>query len=405
MEKIGYISRHDLNDSAAWSGTIRSMKTILEQEYEIVPVVVPRILIHKIITRLAKIFSGQKNQASDFAQSFYKKKLTKRINDAVEKGCRLFFAPESSDLLSYGCVPDECRLIYLSDATYHAMLNYYFFDSDREQKIKDNWEKLAIARADAIIYSSEWAKNDALSFYHADEKKVFVVPFPCSMPDAAGDVTKLIRSRSKRIEETKTVHLLFVGVEWERKGADTAIRAAGELNRRKNGYTFELDIVGLKDQRKTAGYGKDEGEAGRNSRGNSTDEHKTKEPPLRFHGRLDKSKPEEFEKFCGLYEQADLFILPTKAECAGIVFSEACMYGLPAVSHDTGGVSTYVSDKKNGALLPSGACPADFADKIEEILSSGKFEEYSQNARRKYETELTQKAWLKSFDQIAKQLV
>ncbi|TSA49979.1 MAG: glycosyltransferase [Sphingobacteriales bacterium] len=40
-------------------------------------------------------------------------------------------------------------------------------------------------------------------------------------------------------------------------------------------------------------------------------------------------------------------MVPSRAECYGIVFAEASSYGLPSVSTDTGGVSAVVKEGVN----------------------------------------------------------
>ena len=88
MTKLGYISRYDLNDSKAWSGTIHNLKTILEQEYEIVPVIVPTTGAHKAAGKFTKLISGKKSGASDFARSVDKNSLQKQMRDTIGGGVR-----------------------------------------------------------------------------------------------------------------------------------------------------------------------------------------------------------------------------------------------------------------------------------------------------------------------------
>ena len=88
MKQLGYISRYDLNDSKAWSGTIHNLKTILEQEYEIIPVIVPTTVAHKAAGKFTKLISGKKNGASDFARPVDKNSLQKQMRDAIGGGAR-----------------------------------------------------------------------------------------------------------------------------------------------------------------------------------------------------------------------------------------------------------------------------------------------------------------------------
>ena len=96
MKKLGYISRYDLNDTRAWSGTIHNLKNILEQEYEIVPIIVPETARHKLARKVTKLASRKKDSWSDMAHSVDKKNLQEQINSAINGGCRVFFAPAAS---------------------------------------------------------------------------------------------------------------------------------------------------------------------------------------------------------------------------------------------------------------------------------------------------------------------
>jgi glycosyltransferase involved in cell wall biosynthesis len=79
-------------------------------------------------------------------------------------------------------------------------------------------------------------------------------------------------------------------------------------------------------------------------------------------------------------------VLPTRAECAAEVFSEAFAYGVPAIAPDVGGVSTLVSER-SGVLLPPDAGANDYASAIVALserrkdytaLALSAFDEYRQ---------------------------
>jgi len=94
--------------------------------------------------------------------------------------------------------------------------------------------------------------------------------------------------------------------------------------------------------------------------------------------------------------------LPTRAECAGIAFCEASAYGLPIVSTDTGGVSTYVVNGASGVLLPPDATPAQYASVMAEILSSPDvYARLSRGARREFETRLNWDAGVQTLLNLA----
>ena len=121
---------------------------------------------------------------------------------------------------------------------------------------------------------------------------------------------------------------------------------------------------------------------------------------ISFVGRLNKDDPDQLKQIILHYQESDIFLLPTKAECAGIVFSEAAMYGLPVFTHDTGGTMSYVENGKTGKGLKMGSTAEDFANAIMEMLNNGKYKEWSHNAREKYEKELNWNVWLKKCEKI-----
>ena len=55
-------------------------------------------------------------------------------------------------------------------------------------------------------------------------------------------------------------------------------------------------------------------------------------------GFLNKNIPEQYQKLITIMGRCNLFLLPTKAECAGIVLCEASAFGLPIFTFDTGGL-------------------------------------------------------------------
>ena len=90
-----------------------------------------------------------------------------------------------------------------------------------------------------------------------------------------------------------------------------------------------------------------------------------------------------------LYESADVFVLPTRAECFGIVFCEAASYGLPIVAASTGGVPSAVAHAGNGLLLPLEADAVAYADAIESIVGHpARYLAMAAESRRLFETRL-----------------
>lgn len=362
--KVGFISGFDIYDKRAWSGTINFLYETLDKEYDIYPIVIKPLLFQRIVRKITAIITNEKRKFTIWDQIFYRVNVNVKIREARKKGIKTFFAPAASTILGVANIPSECRVIYLSDATYHCMLNYYYFhESQGDIKQYNKMERNSLFRANDIIFSSEWTKQDATHYYKVDADKIHVLPFGANLDDQyiEHDIGSVIR-------------ILFVGVEWERKGTDLAIESVKILNKKNYSKQFKLTIIGLEKP-----------------------EEYVDSEEVHFVGRLNKNKPEEFKQMIEYYQKSDIFLLPTKAECAGIVFSEAAMYGLPVFTHNTGGIMSYVEDGKTGRGLELGSTAEDFADAILEMLNEGKYKEWS---RKKFEKELNWNCWIEKCKDI-----
>ena len=92
---------------------------------------------------------------------------------------------------------------------------------------------------------------------------------------------------------------------------------------------------------------------------------------IKFIGYLDKNNPEEYKKYIYLYQECNAFILPTRAECAGLVFAEANAFGMPIFATKT---ATYVRNGENGYTLLVSAQGIDFGKCIEKVYRNRQFE-------------------------------
>ncbi|WP_284036349.1 glycosyltransferase family 4 protein [Neobacillus sp. 114] len=371
MLKIGYVVNADVNDKTQWSGTIFNLYNILSKKYEVDPIVLETKGLDKwfyIKQRLKQILTKKSSTNMMVPYSKLKsKKLTNLLQQSGKKYDILFFPANS---VAAAFVNTNIPIIYLSDATFHVMINYYLFNLDERSIENGNMvEKQALVNANQIIYASDWAKNDAINYYGINVNKINVLPFGANLID------KFIK---KSFETNKQINLLFVGVEWERKGADIALECLDFLNRNSDSK-YKLTIIGLENP------------------GTIKNDH------VNFVGFLNKNNQGDYDKLIKYYQDSDIFILPTRAECAGIVFSEASMYGLPIVTYDTGGIQSYVEDEVNGFRLPLEKKGKEFAEKVEFICNDpNTYMTFSKNSRTKYENSLNWDKWLESCDRVIK---
>ena len=116
--------------------------------------------------------------------------------------------------------------------------------------------------------------------------------------------------------EERPLRLLFVGGDFHRKGGDLALESV-----RRHGGAIELDVV-------------------------TRDENVRPEPWVRVH-RAEPGSPLLRE----LFARADVFVMPSRAECYGFATIEALASGLPVVVGAVGGAASIVDEGETGWLV------------------------------------------------------
>lgn len=264
-------------------------------------------------------------------------------------------------------------IVTWTDAVFQSMNGYYgqtFAHLTKSAVARGIWqEETALNNCSVAAYASKWALEVASRL--TDSSKLRVLPFGSSLPVShnADDIARL--SAQKRSGRSEKCELLFVGLDWERKGGAIAVETARLLN--DAGVETKLRVVGSQP----------EGEI----------------PPfVEVIGFINKSTDHGKNRLIELFRGADFFILPTKAEAAGIVFSEASSYGLPVLAYATGGVSDYVRDGINGRCIEAGGSAARFAEEIQRMLERpGEYEAYATGAFQEYKSRLN---WESSVRQL-----
>lgn len=276
----------------------------------------------------------------------------------------LIFAPASYTEFSY--LKTSLPIVYCCDSTITQLIDYYpglsklLPVSKRELA---HIEQCAIDRADLLVYSSHWAGNSAIHDFGAPAEKVAVFPFGANFP--------VVLSREEviyRQPRPGKCQLLFVGVEWARKGGAIAFDTLVQLC--EQGIDAKLTICGCVPP---AGF-----------------EH----PNLTVIPFLDKNDPVQLGRMVQLYCEADFFLLPTRAECAAIAFCEASSFGVPSFTTDTGGIADFVENGVNGYRLSLAADGKEYADAIGKVLANpALYQQLRLNSRNLYEEKLNWDAW------------
>jgi glycosyltransferase involved in cell wall biosynthesis len=239
-------------------------------------------------------------------------------------------------------VNDTSRLIFVHDATWRQLLDFYprYARWRLTHSMIDCGEVLdrtALDNCAQAIYSSHWAATSAQIEYGTPAHKLRVHPFGPNLPiiPTNDELRQAIEKRGNG-----PCRLIFVGVDWIRKGGDIAIAIASRLNER--GIVCELDVVG-------------------------SDPPTDRPAWVRAHGFLPRKDPLARSKLATLLLDSDFLILPTRADCSPIVLSEAAAFGLPVATTAVGGIPETIGNTGWAKAFPANAHYELFADWIASV--------------------------------------
>jgi len=236
----------------------------------------------------------------------------------------------------------DIPMVFWHDSTFAGVANFYHQLSNlsaSDMRRCHEVEQRALTNCRLALYCSDWAARTAIYNYDVDPHKVKVVPFGANIEcdRTIKDIDPIITDRDHNI-----CKLLFVGVDWVRKGGDIALAVATELNAR--GYRTELHVVGCTPPEPTPDF-------------------------VKLYGFVSKKSHAGRMLLNQLFAQSHFFILPTLADCFGVVFAEASSFGLPSLASQVGGVPTAVTDDQNGRTFPFDNMVPNMANYISSLMS------------------------------------
>lgn len=377
--RIAFVSPSDPMDANTWSGTPHAMLQALRRRgHEVVtigPLHIPFAPLLLAARKLYALLSGRfyPVERNPLVAASYARQVARQLQG---QSFDLIFSPSS---LPCAALAGDCPVVFWADATFAGMAGYYPGPFSRMSRLGlahgNALEQRAITSAALCLYASDWAAQSALADYRADPAKVRVIRFGANLespPDHA-EVEAAIAARNAAY-----CNLLFIGVDWQRKGGDMLLAIARELVSR--GLPVRVHVVGCTPPGRMPEY-------------------------VVTHGFLSKSCGAELRRLHELMLATHYLVAPGRAECFGIVFSEASAYGIPSLAHSTGGVASAISDGVNGHIFPPDAGPQAFADHIgREFNDPPVYRAAALRARQHYETCLNWDVAIGEFERAVSEL-
>lgn len=273
--------------------------------------------------------------------------------DKMIGGADIFFMPN----IIFGSLSKDTKLILtIHDLSFERCPEHYSWKR-RLWHIFINPKKMC-ERADKIIAVSDSTKNDLISLYNEDSKKIITVF------SAVSDDFKIIDRNDNKLIELKEKYklpyrfILYFGTIEPRKNIQGIIRAYDELMRHsmqnKNDILSKYELVIA-------------GEKGWLSEQIFTEINKSK---FKEKIRIINSIPNEEKTY--LYNLAALFVYPSFFEGFGFPPLEAMKCGIPVVVSNNSSLPEVVG---KGAIMIDPAKPNEIFAAMKEILLNNKLRE------------------------------
>jgi glycosyltransferase involved in cell wall biosynthesis len=266
-------------------------------------------------------------------------------------------------------------VVFWTDAEFDSYVDAYYsavergalanFDDGARQ------EAAALTNCSMAIYASAWAARHVAARWPQFVDKLAVIPFGENLEKvpSRADVDAAIAAK-----DMSECRLLFIGVDWRRKGGDRAVEFHAALC--EAGCPSRLTIIGPAVQPDLEGL-----------------------PGVVQLGFLRKDDATDAEVIGRELHRAHFLILPSRAEALGIVLVEAAAYGTPAITTAVGGIPEIIDDGVNG-IVDDFADPVALAVRIKKIIGcKNLYTSMAKRSRDEFDERLSWSARIEQFDQ------
>ena len=227
--------------------------------------------------------------------------------------------------------------------------------------------KTVARRADAIVVSSEFERNDAIEF-GIDLKKVHVIPMGIDLP---------IIFSENRIE-AEPLRLLFVGRLARVRRVELLIKAISLMN-----FPVMATIVG--GEEKTATF----------TKSGYLDELKKLAEELMVAEKIEFVGPKKKGELSKYYSNSDVFIYPSLYENFGQPILEAAAAGLPIVSTNVGVARQIVIESETGFIVSNK--PNEISARVSDLVNLDTRMKMSKKIRKKVEKDFGWEMIIKKY--------
>ena len=362
LKHLNYVATWTKDKKNTWSGTSYSLKTALNNLYDVEDIDVTLNFFQKAIVRISEISFGRNKGTkpkvcNKYNSKFLKSNMNKLIKDdskSLEIGCIGKLKGE------YYTYQDLCveAIIDLKNSDNEA----YQFSTYQNICVKDlkrrAHEQMKVYKdATAIFTMGKWLADFMVNNMGLSKEKVFHVGGGTNIDYNLVDFT-----------QKKGNKFLFVGRDFVRKGGDLICNAFDLLQKE---YLTDIYLY-------VAGPNTIPDECRINSH-------------IIFLGDL------EYNSLVKYFNICDVFCMPSRYEAYGLVFVEALIFGLPCLGRNKFEMKHFIEDNVNGLLINDYDDIKCVAEKMLYLLNNTQIKDY---VRSKNEEYIANYSW----DSVAKRI-
>ncbi len=378
-KKIMFLTHRDAKDKREWSGTMYYMAQALSRhagEVVYAGPYYPRFLFLflGIVNRISILVFRKKYKItysyllSLAFKRYFNRKIRKEKPDIV-------IAVSASGEVSQ--IKADCPVIYVGDATFNLLIDRYsnFTNLSRFSKWEANIiENKVFNNAAALVFSSEWAAESAIKEYDVPAEKTYMISYGANMDNLPAIEKVLEKSIGS------SLRLLFLAVDWERKGGDIVFNTFVELQNR--GIDVQLTVCGC------------------------IPPEKNKNPKMKVIPFLNKNEKKDGQILYDLLMESNFLFVPSKFDCTPIVFCEANAFGMPVVTTNAGGISSVITEGVNGHMLDTEAGHTEYADILSAYYNNRlDYRQMVKTSRERHDSTLNWDTWGQSLNKLMTDLL
>ncbi|GAB1542278.1 hypothetical protein NUACC21_49520 [Scytonema sp. NUACC21] len=250
----------------------------------------------------------------------YAKQVEARLS---QQNCDLILCPHNAKPIAY--LQTKQPIILWQDAPFYSLVDTYLKNLCPETKrsIYD-MEELTYKKCSKIFFSSDWAISEVKRFWQISSSLLGMLSYGANFESGLNydEVCKIV---ARRVTD-EVCHLLFVGLDWYRKGGDIALEVLKRLLKR--GIPAQLTIVGCQP-----------------------DLPVEIEPFVNRLGFINLNVKEDAKKMAQVFQDAHFFIFPSQMDFSPHVINEAGSFGVPVLTNNVGGIPSLISEAENGFIF------------------------------------------------------